>query len=216
MKTRHLALLTALAFVGGTALAQEAKKVEKKVVKIEKKAAEPAKAEPKKAEPAPVKREVAASQPASQPKPDIAPVKPPASAPQVDPDDVGSIIKALIESAKSGKWALLVGFIMMLLTWLVNKVLKSKIPSNVLPWLAIGLSTVTSVAFALSTGTGWMNAIVVGIQTGLMAAGTWSALGKYIPGIAKKVNGEFAKTADAVSPPAEDKKDDATPTEPKP
>lgn len=194
MKTHRIALLLALMFGASTAFAQEAKKTEP--VKVEAKKEETKKAEAKPAPaPAPaakkevVKKEAAASQPAaSQPAEPVPPVKPPVgpTIPQVDPDDIGSLIKAIIESAKTGKWALLVGFIMMLLTWLVNKVLKSKIPTKVLPWLAIGLSTVTAVAFALSTGVGWINAIVVGVQTGLMAAGSWSAIGKYLPGIAKK------------------------------
>jgi hypothetical protein len=201
MRTKHIALLLALTLGAGTAFAQETKKTEPAKVKVKKEEAKPAPAPtpaPVAAPAAPKAKEAAASQPvASQPaaQPDIAPVKPPAGVTQVDPDDIGSLIKAIIESAKTGKWALLVGFIMMLLTWLVNKVLKSKIPTKVLPWLAIGLSTVTAVAFALGTGVGWINALVVGVQTGLMAAGSWSALGKYLPGIAKKAEPAPAEEA---------------------
>lgn len=131
-----------------------------------------------------------ASQPAAAQTRSIEKSPVPKVAPAVDPDDVTAIIKAIIESAKTGRWALLVGFIVMLLTWVVDRLLKQKIPSNVMPWLAIGLATIGTSAFALATGTGWLNAIIVGIQTGLTAAGGWSAIGKYIPGLARPTTKE--------------------------
>jgi uncharacterized membrane protein len=159
----------------------EPKKVEPKKVEAKKPADEP-KAEPKKTEPvAP-----AASAPAAPAAKASAPSSQPVVVPPVDPDDVSAIIKQILASAKTGKWALLVGFIVMLLTWLVNKLLKQRIPSNVMPWLAIGLSTIAATAFALATGVDWLNALIVGFQQGLLAAGGWSAVGKYIPGLVKK------------------------------
>jgi hypothetical protein len=187
MKTRHIALLAAL-LLAAPASADETKKVEVKAgktVKVELKV--PSKTEVKISPTAPVTPAVPKAVPAPAPAPVkvIAPASQPAI-PVVDPDDLGGILKQIFASAKGSKWALLVGFIVMLLTWFVNRMLKQKIPTNVLPWLAIGLSTVASVAFALATGVGWLNAIIVGFQQGLVAAGSWSAVGKYIPGLKKK------------------------------
>lgn len=182
----------------------EIKKIE--IKKIEVKKVEVKKAEIKKAEP---KIEVKKDTPAPAPAPALAvakkdePKPAPASqpvVPQVDPDDAAAIVKAIINSAKTGKWALLVGFIMMLLTWLASRLLKDKIPSKVKPWLAIGLSTIAAVSFAIATGVGWLNAIIVGVQTGLTAAGGWSALGQYLPGLRPATASPAAPAAPAAPP----------------
>jgi hypothetical protein len=115
--------------------------------------------------------------------------------PGVNPDDLTSIIRGLFDSAKAGKWALLVGFIVMLLTWIVNALLRKRIPSNIMPWIAVALSTAIAIATAFSTGAKGLNAVIVGIQSGLVAAGSWSAFGKYLPWL--------NKTAPAVTDPGE-------------
>jgi len=142
---------------------------------------------------APIKAEAKSTAPASQPVKavdpgaSIGPVVPVVPVtPAVDSDNLGVLIKGLLESTKAGKWALALAFLMMLATWLVNKVLKQKIPPNVLPWVSIGLAIATALTTSLSTGEGWLNAVVLGVQAGLMAAGSWSAFGKYLPGIGKK------------------------------
>ena len=209
MRTRHIALLAAL-LLASPVSADETKKSEKKVEKVKATVKTPSKAPAKKvpsktaAKAAPVapvtpitpKAPAAPkADPAPAPAPEPVPAPPvvvpsaPTSqpvVPTVDPDDVGGILKQIVLSAKTGKWALLVGFIVMLLTWFVNRLFKQQIPASVLPWLAIGLSTVATIAFSLATGTGWLNAVIIGFQQGLVAAGGWSAVGKYIPGLAKK------------------------------
>jgi len=45
-------------------------------------------------------------------------------------------------------------------------------------WVAMGLSTATSVALGLQAGEPWMNIVVTGITVGLMAVGTWETAGK--------------------------------------
>jgi len=182
------ALTKVEAKVPGKAEVKPATKAEVKATKAEPKKVEPkatAKTEAKvEVKPEP-KIEVKA-EPKAEPTKAAVPSSQPVVVPPVDPDDIGGILKQILVSAKTGKWALLVGFIIMLLTWLVNKLLKQKIPANVMPWLAIGLSTIATVAFSLATGVGWLNALIVGFQHGLMAAGGWSAVGKYIPGLVKK------------------------------
>jgi hypothetical protein len=106
--------------------------------------------------------------------------------PPETPGEAFSLIKQIINAVKTGKWALLVGLVVMLLTFIVNKLIKEKIPRNVLPWLAIGLGVIGNTAFALSTGVPWMDAILGGVNHGLVAAGGWSAIGKYLPFMGKK------------------------------
>jgi len=171
MRARNaVAVLTTVWFITAVALAQEKKEAVKAVpVKTTVKA--PAKTDPAiPTAPVAVKEAVTVKTPTTQP---------------VSSDDAGGILGAILAAAKGGKWALMVGFIVMLLTWLVNKILRGKIPSAVMPWLAIGLSMIAAVAFSLSTGAGWLNAFIVGVQSGLIAAGSWSAFGKYLPVIGK-------------------------------
>lgn len=104
----------------------------------------------------------------------------------VQADNPVNLVKSIIEAARSGKWALLVGLAIMLITWLLNTILKSKIPSKILPWIAIGLGVISQSAFALAQGSGWVDAIIGGICMGLTAAGSYSAIGRWIPGLNKK------------------------------
>jgi hypothetical protein len=121
---------------------------------------------------------------AEAPKPIV--VKPETTIPLPAPDDAVGISKNIVDAAKAGKWALMIGFIVMLLTWLANALLLKKIPRAVMPWLAVGLSVLGQGAFTLASGASWFDAIFGGISMGLVAAGSWSAVGKYIPGLTPK------------------------------
>ena len=126
MRTRFALPLAAL-ILSGPALAQTkavvAPKTEVKIsnaaVKILPNIATPAKAAPA-AVPAPIAAPALAdptkAEPKTESKADPVKADPTPVVPVVDPDDVGAIVTALIASAKDGKWALLVGFIVMLLT----------------------------------------------------------------------------------------------------
>jgi hypothetical protein len=127
----------------------------------------------------------------------------------VDPEDAFSLLKGIISAAKGGQWALLVGLLLMLLTWVVDRLLKSKIPPKVLPWLSIGLGVAAQIALTVAAGDvksadTWLSAITGGIALGLTGAGGYSALGKYI-GLKKKKNGPPAEEKPAEEKPAEDK-----------
>jgi len=119
--------------------------------------AEP-KAEPKKAPKPPAKDEVDASA-----------------------DSPTDMVTGAINAAQHGQWALLVAFIVMLLTWAVNKLFKEKIPKNVLPWLAMLLGVLGDGALVLAYNGSWAAALVGGISAGMTAAGAYSALGKHMP-----------------------------------
>lgn len=107
--------------------------------------------------------------------------------PTVNSEDPGEIIKFILQAIKESKWAWLVGLLLMLLTWCVNKILKNKIPKKVLPWLAISLGVATSIAMSFASGMLWYEAIGNGVSLGLAAAGGWSVVGKQLlPTQAKK------------------------------
>lgn len=105
-----------------------------------------------------------------------------AVAPTVNPEDPGAILKLILQAVKEARWAWLAGLILMLLTFLFNKILQDKIPKKVLPWVAIGLGVATNVAMSFASGMHWLEAIGNGVTLGLTAAGGWSAIGKLILG----------------------------------
>lgn len=100
--------------------------------------------------------------------------------PTVNPDDLDSLVVGIAYAAKHAKWAWLVALALMLCTYLVNRILKSAIPKNVLVWIALGLGIGTNIALALARGYGILESIGQGVTLGLAAAGGWSAIGKYI------------------------------------
>lgn len=180
--SRVLAAVTVFAILTAQAPAYAepvaVKKLEmKKVVEI-KKAAAPA-------APAVV---APTSQPAaaSQPTPTKLSTNPPAVTPPVDPGDIMGMVKMLIQSGKGHQWALFAGLLIMILTWFVDRILKNRIPRKVVPWLSVGLSMGSTIAFTLAAGAGWLNAVVAGVHIGLVAIGGWEALGKHIPGAKAK------------------------------
>lgn len=111
---------------------------------------------------------------------------PPKVLPPETVDEAFGIGKQIVAAAKQGHWALMIGFVVMLFTALVNRILKSKIPSAVLPWLAIALGLVGQGAFALHYSGNWLSAIAAGVTAGMTAGGSYSAFGKYLPLIGKK------------------------------
>jgi len=101
--------------------------------------------------------------------------------PGVDPNDPVSMLTAIYNAVKSGQWALLIGLIIMLVTWIVNNyLLRDRIPPKVLPWLAAGLGIAGYSALTLAAGSGWLQAILGGLQFGLLASGLYSMGGKYL------------------------------------
>ena len=100
--------------------------------------------------------------------------------PEVSPEDVGSILTGVIFAVKHAKWAWLVALLLMLCTYLVNRVFVNAIPKKALVWVALGVGVATNVALSLASGLGVIEAIGQGITLGLAAAGGWSAIGRLI------------------------------------
>lgn len=98
--------------------------------------------------------------------------------PAVNSNDPGQIIAFMLQAIKESKWAWLIGLVLMLLTWVFNRILKNKIPKKVLPWVAISLGVTTSAMMSFASGMLWYEAIGNGVTLGLAAAGGWSVVGK--------------------------------------
>jgi hypothetical protein len=102
----------------------------------------------------------------------------PAKLPVVNPEDPVSQINFIIQAFKSGQWAWGIGLILMLLTLIFNKLVKTRIPKKVMPWIAIGLGVASNIAMSFATGLKWYQALSNGFTMGLAAVGGWEAIGK--------------------------------------
>lgn len=110
--------------------------------------------------------------------------EPLAKPPQTIDEAIG-VSKKIVESARGGHWALMVGLIIMIITSIVNRLLKNKIPKAVLPWLAIALGILGEGALVLNHTGDWITAIFAGLAAGVSAGGAYSAFGKYLPVVGK-------------------------------
>jgi hypothetical protein len=100
--------------------------------------------------------------------------------------DLSQVVNGIAKAAKTGKWALSVGLFVMFLTRFLYAGFKDKIPKWLLPWIAVILGVIGQTLIGLGSGLDWFDSILGGITAGLTAAGSYSAFGKYIPGMKEK------------------------------
>ncbi len=92
------------------------------------------------------------------------------------------LLDVIVKGFQDRNWSLAIGAIFMLLVWLFNKLtfIKEKIPLKALPWVSMGMAVLAACGTNMLAHGSWLSTIVIGIQTGLMATGTWEALGKHV------------------------------------
>ena len=98
-----------------------------------------------------------------------------------NPDDLGSILSAIIDAFKAKNWGILAGLVIMLIVWGVKKFIP-KIPTAYLPWISAALGVLAAVATDLLTGGTWYVVIFNGLLVGAAASGLWSLVGKQLFG----------------------------------
>jgi len=88
-------------------------------------------------------------------------------------------INFIIQAVKEENWMLLVGLILTFLVLILDKWINIKqwVGEKGLPWTAASLGIVSHIGIALSTGTGWITAIITGILSGASAVGLWNLIG---------------------------------------
>lgn len=94
--------------------------------------------------------------------------------PEIDP---GSAVTGLIGSLQGGQWALLAGFACMLVTYVLQLFVFPNVSSKVLPWVAVAIATLGWFGVSVvADPTAWLSAVILGVQSGLAAAGTYGLL----------------------------------------
>ena len=95
----------------------------------------------------------------------------------VPPVDPGETVNTLISAAQGSHWALLVGCVLCLTVWVIRTFVWKSASPKFLPWLAVAIGATGCAGFALISDPGaWLNALVLGVNGGLSAAGTWGLL----------------------------------------
>lgn len=96
------------------------------------------------------------------------------------PDEAVSFVR---EAYASKSWTLAVGGVLMLSVRVLGaiKPVAARLPAGSQRWLALGLAAASSAGTALVAGASWALAAVNGVTAGLLAIGTWEALGKALP-----------------------------------
>lgn len=96
-------------------------------------------------------------------------------------DDPGDLISGVVEAAKKKEWVLFAGFLLLIVTFLVDRILKQRIPKRIVPWLSVILGVASQVALYMATGRDPIEGVIAGVVVGLLAVGSYDTVGKHIP-----------------------------------
>lgn len=125
--------------------------------------------------------------------------------PPAPEESIFSLVRLLIDTAKSGQWQMFAAVAIMALTWGVRKVLAKKWDDEDLkpytPWIAAALGMGMAFAAATLAGMALVPALLAGFVTGAAAVGFWEMVvekgAKKLPGLfaflVEKVRGLFNK-----------------------
>ena len=96
-----------------------------------------------------------------------------------NPDqDLGAVLKLVIEAFQGGQWFVLGGLILMLIVWTIGKFLN--VSSTWLPIVTAGSGMLLAVVSSLIGGKIWYEALYFGLLTSGQATLFWSIFGKKI------------------------------------
>ena len=102
-----------------------------------------------------------------------------------NPDqNLGGVLKMVIEAFQGGQWFVFGGLILMLIVWTIGKFLK--IDSTWLPIVTAGSGMLLAVVSSLIGGKIWYEALYFGLLTSGQATLFWSIFGKKILPTQKK------------------------------
>jgi hypothetical protein len=104
-----------------------------------------------------------------------------AFAQDLDPEDLGALIPAVVAAAKGGEWSVFAALVIMILVFLATKIpfVDNLLPKGAKPWVATIAGVLAAVAGTAFTTGDWMQAILGGLVTGAAASGLWELVGKH-------------------------------------
>ena len=96
-------------------------------------------------------------------------------------DEAADTVGLLVKAVQDKNWALVVGFLMMLLVFIANKFgLKDKVGTKAIPWVVMGMSVASVSGAALIAGVAIPEVIMQGVLAGVAAIGGWELMFKHL------------------------------------
>jgi hypothetical protein len=95
-------------------------------------------------------------------------------------EDPTSWLSGLVGAAQNGQWLVFSGFLILIFTFLINRIVKWRLPKSIVPWVSIGLGILSMTGLYLATGKNLAEGILAGVISGLLASGSYSAVGKHV------------------------------------
>ena len=114
-----------------------------------------------------------------------------AAVPEANPPDISKIEKedptTFVDKIKvayaAKEWSIVIGFILMMLVFLVVKFFWKTFPPKWIPYMSIAFGVLTDVGWQLAIGGQvWWKAILAGLTSGATGVGLWEIVGKKIFG----------------------------------
>lgn len=98
-------------------------------------------------------------------------------------EDALALLPQIIAAAKSGNWGLLIALVLMVVVYVLKTFVWKKLPKEAVPYVTIGVTSVTSFSAAILAGSSVADSVLIGVGgllMGLSAIGVWEVLGKKI------------------------------------
>lgn len=112
---------------------------------------------------------------------------------KIEKEDPTTFTDSIKTAYAAKEWGVLVGFILMLVVFLIVKFLWKTLPVAWIPYMSIAFGVLGDVGWQLAIGGQvWWRAILAGLTSGATATGMWELLGKKIFGSVTDMRGAAA------------------------
>lgn len=126
------------------------------------------------------------AKPADDPAPAVDETKPSPNPPdisKIEKEDPTTFTEKIKTAYAAKEWGILIGFVLMLIVFLVVKYLWTAFPAKWLPYMSVAFGVLGDVGWQLAIGGQvWWRAILAGLTSGATAVGMWELIGKKIFG----------------------------------
>lgn len=92
--------------------------------------------------------------------------------------DSATTFNTFVGAMRGGQVALAIGCVLMLVVWVIHSFVWKNVNTKWLPWLAVTIGVFgTGGAALIAQPAAWLTALILGVNAGVSAAGTWGLLG---------------------------------------
>lgn len=97
------------------------------------------------------------------------------------PGAIEQVLQMLAKAYSDHAWTLLVGIILMVVTWVAKKFnVVDRLPKAAIPYGVMAIAMLSSIALGLEQGQSVVSVIITGLTVGLAAIGSWEVAGQHV------------------------------------